>query len=89
MKTNLTASDVRGHEHSILCLIEDASLDVLPVGRGWTVDRFDIAMTAPQWTRIVGYPRAFSPSITAPLSGTPILVDGGLTINGTVGHAHD
>jgi hypothetical protein len=41
MKTNLTASDVRGHEHSILCLIEDASLDVLPVGRGWTVSAPD------------------------------------------------
>lgn len=41
MKTNLTASDVRGHEHSILCLIEDAFLDVLPVGRGWTVSDAD------------------------------------------------
>ena len=37
MKTNLTASDVRGLEHSILCLIEDASLDVLPVDCGWAV----------------------------------------------------
>jgi hypothetical protein len=37
MKTNLTASDIRGHEHSLLCLIEDASLDVLPVGRGWAI----------------------------------------------------
>jgi carboxypeptidase Q len=46
-----------------------------PVGRGWTVERFDIAMTAPQWTRIIGYPRAFSPSIPAPIAGTPILVE--------------
>ena len=37
MTTNLTASDVRGHEHSSLCLIEDASLDVLPVGLGWAI----------------------------------------------------
>jgi hypothetical protein len=37
VQTNLTAFDIRGHEHSILCLIEDASLDVLPVGRGWAI----------------------------------------------------
>ena len=37
MQTNLTASDIRGHEHSLLCLIEDADLVVLPVGRGWVV----------------------------------------------------
>ena len=37
MKTNLTASDVRGHEHSLLCLIEDACLDVLLVGARWVI----------------------------------------------------
>ena len=46
-----------------------------PVGRGWTIERFDISMTSPQWTRVIGYPRAFSPSLATPLSGTPVLVE--------------
>ncbi len=45
-----------------------------PIGRGWAVERFDITMTGTQWTRITGYPLAFSPSIAMPLSGTPVLV---------------
>lgn len=45
------------------------------IGRGWAVERFDLSMTTSQWTRIIGYPRAFSPSIATPLSATPIIVD--------------
>ena len=38
MQTNaITASDLRGIEHRVLCLIEDADLDVLPVGLRWTI----------------------------------------------------
>lgn len=43
--------------------------------RGWTLDRFDIAMTAPQYMRITGYPLAWSPSIGGTLSGTPVVVE--------------
>ena len=45
------------------------------VGRGWDLQHFDIEMTEPQFMRITGYPRAWSPSTTAPISGTPILVE--------------
>src|SRR5579864_1848866 len=45
-----------------------------PIGRGWTSDRFAIEMTEPQWMRIIGYARAWSP-ISPPLVGVPILVD--------------
>jgi carboxypeptidase Q len=43
--------------------------------RGWTLTRFDIAMTAPQYMRIYGYPKAWSPSLQSPLTGTPVLVE--------------
>jgi hypothetical protein len=43
--------------------------------RGWSIDRFSIEMTEPQYMRITGYPRAWSPALAAPLSGTPIVVE--------------
>lgn len=45
------------------------------VGRGWTAERFDLSMTAGQWTRLIGYPKAFSPSIATPITATPVLVE--------------
>src|SRR5579862_7913021 len=42
--------------------------------RGWSIERFSIEMTAPQYMRITGYPRAWSPSLTTPLAATPIVV---------------
>jgi carboxypeptidase Q len=43
--------------------------------RGWSIDRFSIEMTEPQYMRITGYPRAWSPALATPLSATPIVVD--------------
>ena len=37
--------------------------------RGWSVDRFSIEMTEPQYMRITGYPRAWSPALATPLTG--------------------
>jgi len=45
------------------------------IGRGWAIDRFSIEMTEPQFLRITGYPRAWSPATQTPLTGTPIVVD--------------
>jgi hypothetical protein len=45
------------------------------IGRGWDLERFAIEMTEPQWMRITGYPRAWSPSTASPIVGTPIVVD--------------
>jgi len=45
------------------------------IGRGWTLDRFSIEMTGPQYMRITGYPRAWSPALSTPLSATPVLVE--------------
>jgi hypothetical protein len=45
------------------------------VGRGWSIDRFSIEMTEPQYMRITGYPRAWSPALATPLTATPVVVD--------------
>jgi carboxypeptidase Q len=45
------------------------------VGRGWTLERYSIEMLEPQYMRITGYPRAWSPAIATPLTGTPVVVD--------------
>lgn len=45
------------------------------VTRGWSIERFSLEMTAPQYMRLTGYPRAWSPGLGAPLSGTPVVVE--------------
>jgi len=56
--------------------LERAALEPYgPVGRGWVLDRFSIEMTEPQYMRITGYPRAWSPALAAPLTGTPTIVE--------------
>jgi carboxypeptidase Q len=42
---------------------------------GWSIDRFSIEMTEPQYMRITGYPRAWSPALASPLTATPIVVE--------------
>ena len=43
--------------------------------RGWDLRGFDIAMTAPQYVRIYGYPLAWSPPTRGTLTGSPVLVE--------------
>src|SRR5580765_8559621 len=38
------------------------------ISRGWSIDRFSIEMVEPQYMRITGYPRAWSPAIPSPLT---------------------
>jgi hypothetical protein len=45
------------------------------VSRGWSIDRFSIEMTEPQYMRITGYPRAWSPALGSALTAPPIVVD--------------
>ena len=45
------------------------------IGRGWTLERFSIEMIEPQYMRIIGYPRAWSPAIASTLAGTPMVVE--------------
>ena len=45
------------------------------ISRGWSLERFSIEMTEPQYMRITGYPRAWSPALASPLTGTPTVVE--------------
>jgi hypothetical protein len=44
-------------------------------GPGWSVKRFSVEMTAPQYLHVIAHPMAWSPAIAGRVSGTPILVD--------------
>jgi len=43
--------------------------------RGWSIERFSLEMTEPQYMRLTGYPRAWSPALPTPLSATPVVVE--------------
>jgi carboxypeptidase Q len=45
------------------------------IGRGWELQHFTIEMTEPQFMRVTGYPKAWSPATAAPVAGTPVIVD--------------
>jgi carboxypeptidase Q len=49
-----------------------------PWGRrrpGWQVDRYGVEMTSPRYLRLNAVPKAWSPSTTGVVSGTPVLVN--------------
>jgi carboxypeptidase Q len=46
-----------------------------PAVPGWTVERFSIDLVAPHYMRLIGYPRAWSPTTPQPIAGVPVLVD--------------
>jgi carboxypeptidase Q len=56
--------------------LEHAALESYgPIGRGWELQHFNIEMTEPQYMRITGYPKAWSPATASPIAGTPIIVE--------------
>lgn len=56
--------------------LEDAHLEAFEFGRGWTLDRFSIEMTAPRYFPLIGYPRAWSTSTNGVVVGSPVLTAG-------------
>jgi len=44
-------------------------------GRGWSIERFSVEMTTPQYMRVIAYPKAWTPSLPGPLTGKPLLVE--------------
>jgi hypothetical protein len=44
-------------------------------GEGWSIERFNIEMLKPDYMRINGYPKAWTPSTKDVVSGQPVLVD--------------
>jgi hypothetical protein len=52
--------------------LANARLDPFPFGRGWTLEKQTLEMTAPRYMPLTGYAQAWSPSTAGVLSGTPI-----------------
>ncbi len=46
-----------------------------PFGRGWTLEGFKANMVAPNFSPLIGYPKAWSPSTRATVRGVPIYLD--------------
>lgn len=44
-------------------------------GRGWSVERFSVEMTAPQYQNLLAYPKAWTPGTDGSVKGTPVFTD--------------
>jgi hypothetical protein len=44
-------------------------------GRGWTVNRFNVEMTAPQYQQLIAMPLAWSPATKGVVAGQPLVVE--------------
>ena len=45
-----------------------------PFGRGWTLEKMTLEMTAPRYMPLIGYPEAWSPSTSGEITGTPVYI---------------
>jgi hypothetical protein len=54
--------------------LSNARLEPFEFGRGWTLDKLSLELTAPRYLPLVGYPEAWTPSTRGVLSGTPVYV---------------
>jgi carboxypeptidase Q len=52
--------------------MSNARLESFPFGRGWTLEKLTLEMTAPRYFPLTGYPEAWSPSTAGELNATPI-----------------
>ena len=52
--------------------LANSHLEAFPFGRGWTLDKLTLEMTAPRYFPLIGYPEAWTPSMKAVATGAPI-----------------
>jgi carboxypeptidase Q len=56
--------------------LENAHLEAWgPFGRGWSLEAFTANMTAPTYTPLIAYPKAWSPSTPKTVRGVPVFLD--------------
>jgi len=51
--------------------ISGARLEPFPFGRGWTLEKLSIELTAPRYMPLIGYAEAWTPSTRGTLAGRP------------------
>ena len=54
--------------------LSNARLEPFEFGRGWTLEKLTLELTAPRYLPLLGYPEAWTPSTRGALSGTPVYV---------------
>ena len=54
--------------------LANVHLEPFKFGRGWTLEKLTVEMTAPRYMPLLGYAEAWSPSTSGVLTGTPIYV---------------
>ena len=52
--------------------MSNVAVEAWPFGRGWTLEKLTLEMTAPRYFPLQGYPEAWTPSTRGILSSTPI-----------------
>jgi carboxypeptidase Q len=56
--------------------LESPRLEAFPFGRGWSLERLTVEMTAPRYMPLIAYAEAWTPSTRGVLEGTPVYVGG-------------
>jgi hypothetical protein len=54
--------------------LSNAHLEPFEFGRGWTLEKLTLEMTAPRYFPLIGYPEAWTPSTDGVVEGTPVYV---------------
>ena len=54
--------------------LADARLESFEFGRGWTLEKLSLEMTAPRYMPLIGYAEAWTPSVAGVLSGPVVYV---------------
>jgi hypothetical protein len=51
-----------------------AHLEAFAFGRGWTLEKLTLEMTAPRYFPLIGYPQAWTPATRGVIEGVPVFV---------------
>jgi carboxypeptidase Q len=52
--------------------LDNPRLEPFPFGRGWSLEKLTVEMTAPRYMPLIGYAEAWSPPTSGVLTGTPV-----------------
>src|ERR1700681_1922598 len=54
--------------------LDKARLEPFRFGRGWSLEKLNVEMTAPRYMPLIGYAEAWSPATSGVLTGTPVYI---------------
>jgi carboxypeptidase Q len=54
--------------------LDNPRLEPFQFGRGWSLEKLNVEMTAPRFMPLIGYAEAWSPATAGVLTGTPVYI---------------